>query len=93
MRPSLLLAVRYGLPAALVVAGFVLLAIGGSEALDGWAMFSGAGLAILLLNATFRLGAGGDRERDEEEAARAFYERHGRWPDDPPQRAGRRSPS
>jgi hypothetical protein len=89
MGAQLLWAVRYGLPVALIVTGFVLLAVGGSGSLEGWAMFTGSGLAVLLLNATFRLGAGGDRERDEEEAAREHYERHGRWPDDPPQRAGR----
>lgn len=85
-----LFAVRYGLPLALVVTGFVLLVVGGTDNLDGWAMFTGSGLAILLLNLTFRLGASGDRERDEEDAARAYYDRHGRWPDDPPERAGRR---
>ena len=88
----MLAAVRYGLPAALIVTGFVVLALGGSGALDGWAMFTGSGLAVLLLNVMFRLGAGGDRERDEEDAARRYYERHGRWPDDPPERAGRRPP-
>jgi hypothetical protein len=70
----------------------VLLALGGDSALEGWAMFTGSGLAVLLLNFTFRLGAGGDRERDDEDAARLHYERHGRWPDDPPERAGRRDP-
>lgn len=25
----------------------------------------------------------GDPEREQEEAARAFYDRHGRWPDEP----------
>ena len=92
MGRTVLLAVRYGLPAALIVTGLVLLVVGdtGSE-LDAWAMFTGSGLAILFLNVVFRLGATGDAERDEEEAAREFYERHGRWPDDPPERAGRRS--
>jgi hypothetical protein len=82
MSSPLLWAVRYGLPIALIVIGFVLLAVGGSSALDGWAMFTGAGLAVLLLNVTFRLGVGGDEERDAEDAAREHYDRHGRWPDD-----------
>jgi hypothetical protein len=90
MAPGLLFAIRYGLPGALILTGFVLLALGGDSALDGWAMFTGSGLAVLLLNFTFRLGAGGDVERDEEDAARRYYERHGRWPDDPPDRAGGR---
>ncbi len=29
------------------------------------------------------IGLTGDREREEEEAAREFFDRHGRWPDEP----------
>ncbi len=92
MTRAILLTVRYGIPGALVLTGLVLLVVADRGAgLDGWALFTGAGLAILFLNLAFRFGATGDRERDEEDAARAFYARHGRWPDDPPERAGRRS--
>jgi hypothetical protein len=74
--------VRYGLPAALIVAGFVIL-FAGSDSVrwDGWAMCVGAGLALLLLNLLFRYGAKGDQERDAEEAAREYFAQHGRWPD------------
>ena len=72
---------RYGLPAVLIVVGFVLLfTVEGSLRWDGWAMCVGAGLAILLMNLLFRFGARGDRERDEEIAAREFYAEHGYWP-------------
>jgi high-affinity Fe2+/Pb2+ permease len=75
--------VRYVLPAALIVAGFVILLVGSqSVRWDGWAMCVGAGLALLLLNVLFRYGAKGDRERDAEEAAREYFAQHGRWPDD-----------
>jgi hypothetical protein len=75
---------RYGLPAVLVLAGFVILfAVGGSSRWDGWAMCVGSGLAVLLLNWLFRMGAKGDRERDEEVAAREHLAKHGRWPDEP----------
>jgi hypothetical protein len=75
--------VRYGLPAALVVAGFVILIVGSdSNRWDGWAMCVGAGLALLFLNVLFRLGAQGDRERDKEEAAREYFGKHGHWPDE-----------
>jgi hypothetical protein len=75
--------VRYGLPAALVVAGFVILAFGSdSNRWDGWAMCVGAGLALLFLNVLFRFGAHCDRERDEEEAAREYFSQHGHWPDE-----------
>ena len=80
-------AIRYGLPAALVVAGFVILfAADGSTRWDGWAMCVGAGLALLLLNVLFRYGARGDEERDAEEKAREYLAEHGHWPDEPPKR-------
>jgi hypothetical protein len=76
-------AIRYGLPAVLVIAGFVILLVAdGSVRWDGWAMCVGAGLSVLLLNVLFRFGAHGDRERDDEEAAREYFGRHGRWPDE-----------
>ena len=78
-------AIRYGLPAALVVAGFVILAFAdGSIRWDGWAMCVGAGLALLLLNVLFRYGAKGDEERDAEERAREYLAEHGHWPDEAP---------
>jgi hypothetical protein len=45
-------------------------------------MATGAALSVLLLNWLFRLGAAGDRERADEEAAREHFARHGRWPDE-----------
>jgi hypothetical protein len=76
-------AIRYGLPAALIVAGFVILIVAdGAVRWDGWAMCVGAGLSVLLLNVLFRFGARGDREREAEEAAREYFARHGRRPDD-----------
>jgi uncharacterized membrane protein YccC len=73
--------VRYGLPAVLVLAGFVLLfAAPQSSRWEGFAMCVGAGLATLLMNVLFRFGARGDAERDREDAAREYFARHGRWP-------------
>lgn len=78
-------AIRYGLPGALVLAGFVILAFAdGSIRWDGWAMCVGAGLALLLLNVLFRYGARGDEERDAEEKAREYLAEHGHWPDEAP---------
>ena len=75
--------VRYGLPALLILAGFVILfTVDGAIRWDGWAMCVGSGLALLLLNGLFRLGAQGDRERDAEQAARDYLTAHGRWPDE-----------
>jgi hypothetical protein len=79
-----MLTLRYGLPAVLVLTGFVILAVVDDPIRwDGWAMCVGSGLSILLLNWLFRYGAKGDRERDAEQAAREYFTAHGRWPDDP----------
>jgi hypothetical protein len=84
-RRALLLGVRYGLPAVLIVAGFVILfTVEGSLRWDGWAMCVGAGLSVLLLNWLFRMGAQGDREREAEAAARDYFTTHGHWPDEEP---------
>jgi high-affinity Fe2+/Pb2+ permease len=76
---------RYGLPAVLVVAGFVTLFVASdSIKWDGFAMCVGAGLAVLLMNMLFRFGARGDDEREAEDAAREYYSAHGHWPDEKP---------
>lgn len=83
----MLAAVRYGIPAALVVAGFVVLFVAsGSARLEGWALFTGAGLSVLLLNVLHRTGVAGDRERTREQDARSYFDRHGRWPDEAQER-------
>jgi hypothetical protein len=75
--------IRYVLPAALVLAGFVVLAVAdGSTKWDGFAMCVGAGLAVLLLNVLVRFGAKGDEERTREEDAREYMAKHGHWPDE-----------
>jgi high-affinity Fe2+/Pb2+ permease len=72
---------RYGLPAVLIVAGFVILfTVEGNLRWDGWAMCVGSGLAILLMNVLFRFGSKGDQEREREVEAREFYAQHGYWP-------------
>jgi hypothetical protein len=70
---------RYGLPAVLIVVGFVILfTVDGNLRWDGWAMCVGSGLAILLMNVLFRFGSRGDRQQEDE--AREFYAEHGYWP-------------
>lgn len=55
-----------------------------------WALFTGAGLSVLLLNVLFRIGVQGDVERDREDEARSYFAEHGRWPDEEERPAGRR---
>jgi hypothetical protein len=77
------IAVRYVVPGALVLAGLLCLIVAPSSSkAEGFALFTGAGLSVLLLNQLFRIGVTGDSERDDEEAARAYHEKHGRWPGD-----------
>lgn len=78
-------AVRYILPAVLVVAGLVFLLVAPeSTRLEAWAGFTGAGLSILLLNVLYRMGVTGDHERDTEQKQRDYFDKHGRWPDEAP---------
>jgi hypothetical protein len=76
----LLIGVRYALPLVVVIVGLVLMSLGGESDLEGGAGFVSAGLAIYFLNWLFRIGASGDRERDIEQAARDYFNEHGRWP-------------
>ncbi len=77
----LMVGVRYVLPAVVVVAGLIVMALGSESDLEGGGGIVSAGLAIYLINWLFRAGAEGDRERDAEERAREYFDLHGRWPD------------
>ena len=83
MKAPVLSFVRYGVPALMIVVGAVVFFLVDDrvEAFTGWAGFTGAGLAVLLLNVFYRIGASGDEERDEEAEAREYFDKHGRWPD------------
>jgi hypothetical protein len=84
LKNVLMFTVRYGVAGALIVAGqVVLVADSGPTGAgwEGWALFTGAGLAVLLLNLLFRMGVEGDRDREREEAARRYFDEYGRWPD------------
>ncbi|HEU4978698.1 MAG TPA: hypothetical protein VFT42_07380 [Solirubrobacteraceae bacterium] len=77
--------VRVWLPVAIVVLGIVLIAIRPNEdGLEGGTMVIAAGLSVWLLNVLYRLGVSGDRDRDVEDRARAFFDEHGHWPDEEP---------
>jgi len=78
--PSMVL-LRYVLPGVVVIAGIVVMALGSETDLEGGGGIVSAGLAIYFINWLFRTGAAGDRERDREDAAREYFDRHGRWPD------------
>jgi hypothetical protein len=85
---------RTWLPIIVVLAGIVLwIANPTVDTAMGSAGIIGAGLSIWLLNFLYRIGVKGDRERHEEDEARAYFDRHGHWPDEPrPQREPRHRP-
>jgi hypothetical protein len=85
---QLLFAVRYVMPAVVVLGGVVALIITPTlTTLEGVAGIVGAGLGAALLNWLHRLGVDGDVDRDDEAEARRYFDAHGHWPDEAPQHA------
>jgi hypothetical protein len=78
--------VRVWLPLAIMAAGVIaIVASGGSEAgWEGGVAIVAAGASVWLLNIIFRVGVQGERDRDAEDEARAYYDEHGYWPDEAP---------
>jgi hypothetical protein len=76
-----MICLRYVLPAVVVLAGIVVMSLGSESELEGGAGIAGAGLAIFAMNWLIRK-ASDDRERAQEEAARDYFDVHGRWPDE-----------
>ncbi len=83
---------RVWLPAAIAVAGVVLLVIGHgsySDLANTHSLESGAGVGLLvvavivwMMNWLFRLSVRSNEEREEEERARDYFDRTGHWPGD-----------
>jgi sirohydrochlorin ferrochelatase len=76
--------VRYALPGLIFLAGVVVTAVASDKetGLLVGTMFMGAGIAVFLLNFFYRMGVSGDRDREAEEARRAYFDAHGHWPDE-----------
>ena len=84
MRNALLAATRLWLPLAIVVAGVVLIVNGharanSSSAAVGVALLVVA-ITVWLLNWLYRLSVESAGDREREEAARRYFDEHGRWP-------------
>jgi len=80
----LLIATRVWVPVGIAVAGVVAIVIG-----HGRTAAAGAGVALVIaalivwmVNWMYRLSVESNRERDREEEAREYFDRHGRWPDE-----------
>ncbi|MBV8218772.1 MAG: hypothetical protein JO325_09930 [Solirubrobacterales bacterium] len=81
----LLAVTRVWLPVAIAVVGIVGIAVGGGK--DD--VVAGAGVALVIaalivwmINWMYRMSVQSNREREIEEAARDYYDLHGRWPDE-----------
>jgi hypothetical protein len=75
---------RYWLPALVCLSGVIVAAARGFDdiGLEGGAGLVGAGASIWLMNVLLRVGISGERDRDAEDAARRYFDEHGRWPDE-----------
>ncbi len=81
---ALLAATRVWLPVLIAVVGLVAVVVGhGRTALAGAGVgLMLVGLIVWMINWMFRLSVESNRDRDREEAAREYYDRHGSWPDE-----------
>jgi hypothetical protein len=79
-----MIGIRYVLPVVGVIAGLIVMALGGETNVEGGAGIIGASLAIYAVNWLYRAGVDGDTAREQEEAARDYFSAHGHWPDEAP---------
>ena len=71
--------VRIWLPAAIALAGVVLLVVGSETGRAAGVLLLGVALLVVLANVFVRLSISSEREREQEEENR----RRGVWPDEP----------
>ena len=85
---------RYGLPALICLVGVVWGMARGMDMLgiEIAVLLVAAGSSLYLMNLLMRVGISGDSDRDDEDAARAYFDRHGRWPDEDERPASGREP-
>ena len=83
---------RVWLPLLIAALGVALIVLGHgsySQLADTHSLESAAGVAIIIvavivwmINWLYRLGLSSNEDRDEEERAREYFDRTGRWPED-----------
>lgn len=85
-RSPLMLFLRYWLPGLICAVGMIWGAARGFDelGLEIAVLLVAAGSSLWLMNILMRVGIAGDKERDEEDEARAYFDEHGRWPDEEP---------
>jgi ABC-type transport system involved in cytochrome bd biosynthesis fused ATPase/permease subunit len=82
----LLTATRVWLPIAIAVAGVVAIAIGRGHTAVAAAgvVLLGTALIVWMINWLFRMSVQSNLEREREEDARQYFDRHGHWPGEGP---------
>ena len=83
MNPLLALT-RVWLPVAIAVAGVIAIIVGHghTSAAGAGVVLLGIALIVWMINWLFRMSVRSNRDREREEEAREYYDRHGRWPDE-----------
>jgi hypothetical protein len=84
VKHALLTATRVWVPLVIAIAGLVAIVIGHGRTTTAAAgvCLVLAALGVWLINWMFRLSVESNRDRDREEAARVYFDLHGRWPDE-----------
>ena len=82
----LLAATRLWLPVLIAVAGVAGI-VAGHGSVNSASAALGVGLILValivwMINWMFRMSVDSSRDRDREEQARDYFDRHGRWPDE-----------
>jgi lysylphosphatidylglycerol synthetase-like protein (DUF2156 family) len=85
---------RVWLPVVIAAAGILLIVLGHASLSDqstSRTLEAGAGVGLVIvaiivwmLNWMFRMSVESNREREVEEEAREYFDRHGHWPDEAP---------
>lgn len=75
---------RYGLPGLIGAVGVIWGVARNMDetGLEIAVLLVAAGSSLYLMNLLFRVGISGDRDREAEDAARDYFDKHGRWPDE-----------
>jgi hypothetical protein len=83
-RRLVLTATRIWLPLSIALAGIVAIVLGHARTTLAGAgvVLLGTALIVWMINWMFRMSVDSNREREQEEEARVYFDRHGRWPDD-----------
>jgi drug/metabolite transporter (DMT)-like permease len=73
---------RVWLPAAIGVAGLLLIVVSDSVGRGAGIVLIGVAALVVLANVLVRLALQSERDREREQRNRHYFSSHGRWPDD-----------